>query len=259
MNSRLLTNRFLGYALLGFTLFLTFLFLRSFMQDYSYQQMPEAAFLKNSVEMYEELCTYQDGNAFADVAYNKERILYWLALVVCMVLVVGFWHLLVRKKAELARCYRMQAFVQRKYESVRHRYENPEMQDKNLQIRQEQMLASLTSIRHSACAERFGKAATDGRVRLSKEDWTVLSELVAKEFPILMCRLEQIPHLTSTERKVALLMLLDMGTLEMSTVIGLQKSGISNAKKSLYEKLTGQKGGAKDLSKEIFNILRLSL
>lgn len=50
-------------------------------------------------------------------------------------------------------------------------------------------------------------------------------------------------------------MLLDVGTLEMASIVRLGTSSISNAKKSLYEKLTGLKGSAKDLSQEIINVI----
>lgn len=67
------------------------------------------------------------------------------------------------------------------------------------------------------------------------------------------------PAINDTERKVVLLVLLDMGTLEMSSVTGLKTSTISSAKRTAYEKLSGMAGSAKDLSKEIINIIAISL
>lgn len=94
----------------------------------------------------------------------------------------------------------------------------------------------------------------------TKDDWAKYSELISNEFPLLMEKLSLISNLTSTERKVCLLMLLDnIGTLEMSTILKLKSSSISSAKKDLYEKLTGLKGSAKNLSQEIINIIAFPL
>lgn len=221
-------------------------------------------------------------------AQNRKRVFYLLAVTAVGIFAAIFGGLSYRKNMELARKARARLFLQKKYENSRQYVESNlktiaslteqleslshetamkeihylQMQRENLGIRNKEqeikksrISTSLLLIRKSDCAGKFYKAAVDGRILLTKKNWDELAQLATHEFPVLMNRLEQISHITPTERKVCLLMLLDVGTLEMASIVRLGTSSVSNAKKSLYEKLTGLKGSAKDLSQEIINII----
>lgn len=196
-------------------------------------------------------------------------------------------------QTELERKRRMQLFVQKKYESSKQYIDdnlkvidllterlnstsnllkqqdaelmqlqrnNLEIKNKEQEIKRNRISTSLSLIEKSEQAAKFYKASSNSKVVITKDDWAKYSELISNEFPLLMEKLNLISNLTSTERKVCLLMLLDdIGTLEMSTILKLKSSSISSAKKDLYEKLTGLKGSAKNLSQEIINIITFPL
>ena len=128
-----------------------------------------------------------------------------------------------------------------------------------LESKKKRVNASLALIRHSEYTARFYEASRDGRISLNRKDWEYFEELVGNEFPFLLDTLYQTPKITVTERRIVLLTLLGIGTLEMSNLLNLKMSSISTAKKTLYCKLTGKNGSAKDLFGEIINIICYSL
>lgn len=212
---------------------------------------------------------------------EKEFMFYWGGLIILSFCLVGcLWsHFLHR--TQFSRVQKQKTLWQRKYESRQSDMEASlntimeltqqlekktqecnklkDNQSDEQEAKKNRVSASLVLLRHSEYTVKFYKAAVDARVKLNKEDWECLIELIRNEFPFLLDKLYQTPKVTDTERRICLLMLLGLGTLEISNLLGLKTSSISSAKKSLFEKLTGTQGSAKELSQEIMNIIYYSL
>lgn len=239
-----------------------------------------------------EIITLQEANRKLQKQLSIVGSLVLLLLITVGVLVFNISKSSRYKQRTEDKNHRLQAFLRRKYEISRQYVDDNEkmiskltqqlnnaskmmrqkeldymeLQKQSLELKNEgsklanvRISTSLALIRQSECAMRFCKAATDKRISLSKADWHKLSELVLQEFPLLMQKIDMNPAINDTERKVVLLALLDMGTLELSSVTGLKTSTISSAKRTAYEKLSGMAGSTKDLSKEIINIIATSL
>lgn len=135
--------------------------------------------------------------------------------------------------------------------------DNDEKIDKEVcAFRTQQIVLTLTSLLYSDITERFRKSATDRRVHITSKDWSALTEQFSQQLPQLIALLQSNQTVTLSERRVCLLTLLDMGTLETASILGLQNSSVSSAKKTLIEKLTGDgSASAKDLKTKIISLI----
>lgn len=297
----------LKHSLLGATLFLLLLLLKSFsgQSNIAMDVEPAMAFdmygqkgdcqleLQSMVADYKQkIVALRKTNREMQKQLSISNSLILLLLIIVTILSFNFSKSFSHRKREEDKNSKLKAFLRRKYEISRQYIDDNEktiaeltrqlndvskmvkqkeldyikLQKQSLELKNEEnklanvrISTSLALIRQSECAMRFSKAITDGRVSLSKLDWQKLSEIVLQEFPLLMQKIDMNPAINDTEKKVVLLVLLDMGTLEMSTIIGLKNSTISSAKKTAYEKLSGMEGSAKDLSREIINIIAITL
>lgn len=285
----------LKYSVLGFTLFLLLLSLKNTFRTGSdaLEDMPKQAELCfTGADCRMEIITLQEANRKLQRQLSVAGSLVLLLLIIVCVLGFNFGKSSRYKQRMEDKNSRLQAFLRRKYEISKQYIDDNEkiiseltqqLNDTSIMMRQKELdymelqkqslelkneeskltnvriSTSLALIRQSECAMRFCGATTDRRILLTKVDWRKLSELVLQEFPLLMKKIDMTPAINDTERKVVLLVLLDMGTLEMSSVTGLKTSTISSAKKTAYEKLSGMAGSARDLSKEIINIIAISL
>lgn len=130
------------------------------------------------------------------------------------------------------------------------------MTNELISFKKQQITLSLISLTASEIAERLGNSVTDRRIRISEKDWIALTELFSQQLPQLITLLQTNGAVTVNERRICMLTLLDMGTLETGAILNLQSSSVSSAKKSLLQKLTGDAAAsAKDLKTKIISIL----
>lgn len=120
--------------------------------------------------------------------------------------------------------------------------------------REQQVAIALSSIKNTDVGQKFARVMSDGRLSIRYKDWVKLEEAFTENLPALIYSLTAHKAVTITEKRICMLMLLDIGTLETANLLNLQTSSISSAKKALYEKLSNKKGSAKELKGEIIRI-----
>lgn len=123
-------------------------------------------------------------------------------------------------------------------------------------FQKQQISLAISAIASSDIIERMKCAATDRRMRISEKDWNMLTEHFSHQLPQLIVLLQTSGSITSNERRICMLTLMDIGTLEIGAILNLQSSSVSSAKKSLLTKLTNESSAsAKDLKTKIISLL----
>lgn len=130
------------------------------------------------------------------------------------------------------------------------------MSNEMCSFQKQQVSLALAALSSSDIAERFRKSATDRRIKISEKDWNALTELFSQHLPQLITILQTNGMVSASERRVCMLTLLDLGTLETASILNLQRSSVSSAKRSLLVKLTGNaSSSAKELNTAIISLI----
>lgn len=133
---------------------------------------------------------------------------------------------------------------------------NRKMTNEMRAFQMQQISLAITEIASSDIVERMKHSVTDRRINISEKDWSALTEEFAQRLPQLITLLQVNGAVTTNERRICLLTLLDIGTLEMASLLSLLSSSVSSAKKSLLTKLTNNdSASAKELKTKIISLL----
>ena len=146
------------------------------------------------------------------------------------------------------------------------------LEEKNLQIKQlndeiknlnenreeKELADSLKEINQSLFNSKIYKEILDipkqAKIRISGEQWKEMELMFSREHPRYYAMVNSSEKLTITDRRICLLIRLGLKPKDISIIMGMDKSNVSNARSRIYKKLFGEKGTGKDLDSRLLGI-----
>lgn len=205
-------------------------------------------------------------NVVAVVRYNKElvaqkRLLFAFAVIVCLLLVVGYQ---VRDKKRLLEINRRQQILEE--EKKRHRKQETELEERLQELtaemekktaahedtseyKKEIIALRIEKFKQSslfkAVKEKCQKVDLNSDQRLSEEDWKNLIQLIDTIFPNVAAFMkENALGLTKAETKICYLSFLNLHLSEEAILLGVSSDSANKSRSRTRQKLCpNQKGG----------------
>lgn len=112
-----------------------------------------------------------------------------------------------------------------------------------------------TVLKHSDAYLRFHRAASEGHSRLTEDDWNELHAAVDNAYPHFTDRLYNFySNLSSQELRICLLIKIEIPNKGMAELLNVSPSAITQARKRLYKKISGEAGSGESLDKMILDL-----
>lgn len=127
----------------------------------------------------------------------------------------------------------------------------------NRQQRMEQANREIEGIalKHSDAYLRFHRAASEEHSRLVEDDWNELHAAVDNAYSHFTDRLYNLyPNLSSQELRICLLIKIEIPNKGMAVLLSVSPSAITQARKRLYRKISGEAGSGESLDKMILDL-----
>jgi len=94
----------------------------------------------------------------------------------------------------------------------------------------------------------------DQKKEISAEQWKDLELMFSKEHPKYYAMINASDKLNITDRRICMLIRLGFKPKNISSIMGIDKSNVSNTRSRLYKKLFGEEGTGKDLDSRLLSI-----
>ena len=122
--------------------------------------------------------------------------------------------------------------------------------EKRQQRRQEQ----LQEFKKTALYQRLKAPAQEGIKSMTEEEWQQLKNSIDSIYDNFTFRLLNITNLSKTELRICYLLKMGVPPKEMADILNKTKSAITQARKRMLRKLTGEAGKAEKLDEIIQNL-----
>ena len=135
---------------------------------------------------------------------------------------------------------------------------NDEIKHLNDKREEQEKADSLKKVNESLFNSEIYKEILDipkqTKKEISAEQWKALEQMFSREHPIFYALVNSSEKLTITDRRICLLIRLGFKPKDISAIMGMDKSNVSNARSRIYKKLFGEKGTGKDLDSRLLGI-----